>query len=66
MVKLTGLVEKLDIAVEEVCGSSSNLMFRVITHCFIYLFIYLFILGPHLQHMDVPGLGAKLELHLPA
>ena len=30
-----------------------------------YLFIYLFI-GPHLQHMEVPRLGVKSELQLPA
>ena len=27
----------------------------------IYLFIY-FVLGPHLQHMEVPGLGIESEL----
>ena len=29
----------------------------------IYLFIYLF-LGPHLRHIEVPGLGAESELDL--
>ena len=32
----------------------------------VLLFIYLFILGLHLRHMDVPPLGVKLELQLPA
>ena len=34
-----------------------------------YLFIYLFIcvfLGLHSRHMEIPRLGVKLELHLPA
>ena len=29
-----------------------------------YLFIYFFFLWPYLCHMEVPGLGVKLELHL--
>ena len=33
---------------------------------FFYLFIYLVFLGPHPRHMEVPGLGVKLELQLPA
>ena len=37
---------------------------------FIYLFIFCFallcFLGPHLHHMEVPGLGIKLELQPPA
>ena len=33
---------------------------------FIYLFIYLCFLGPHLRHMEVPRLGAESELQLPA
>ena len=28
--------------------------------------IFFFLLGPHFQHMEVPGLGVKLELQLPA
>ena len=28
------------------------------------LFIYLFILGPHLRHMEIPRLGVKSELLL--
>ena len=28
--------------------------------------ICIFFLGPHLQHMEVPRLGVKLELQLPA
>ena len=32
---------------------------------FIYLFIFCF-LGPYLQYMEVPRLGVKLELQLPA
>ena len=32
-------------------------------HLFIYLFIFL---GLHLQHMEVPRLGVKSELKLPA
>ena len=27
---------------------------------------FFFFLGPHLQHMEVPRLGVKLELQLPA
>ena len=30
------------------------------------LFLLFFFLGPHLQHMEVPGLGAESELQLPA
>jgi len=30
------------------------------------LFFFFSFLGPHLQHMEVPGLGVKLELQLPA
>ena len=33
---------------------------------FIYLFIIFFFLGPHLWHMEVPRLGVKSELQLPA
>ena len=29
-------------------------------------FFFLFFLGPHLQHTEVPRLGVELELHLPA
>ena len=32
---------------------------------FIYLFIFCF-LGPHLQYMEVPSLGVKSKLQLPA
>ena len=33
----------------------------------IYVFPFLFcFLGPHLWHMDIPRLGVKLELELPA
>ena len=31
---------------------------------FVCLFVCFFFLGPHLQHMDVPRLGVKLELYL--
>ena len=27
---------------------------------------FFFFLGPHLQHMEIPGLGIELELQLPA
>ena len=33
---------------------------------FIYLCVYLFILGLYVQHMEVPRPGVKLELQLPA
>ena len=35
---------------------------------YLYLFIvfFLFFLGPHLWHMEVPGLGVPLELQLQA
>ena len=29
-----------------------------------FSFFFLFFLGPHLQLMEIPGLGAELELHL--
>ena len=32
----------------------------------LFLFLFFFFLGPHLQHMEVPRLGAKSELQLPA
>jgi len=31
-----------------------------------YVCMYLFILGPHLQHMEVPRRGVESELQLPA
>ena len=31
-----------------------------------YFFFFLVFLGPHPQHMEVPSLGVKLELRLPA
>ena len=31
----------------------------------LFLFVFIF-LGPHLWHMEVPRLGVKLELQLPA
>ena len=34
--------------------------------CFLSFFFFFFFLGPHLQHMEVPRLGAKSELQLPA
>ena len=41
-----------------------------IKHCNIFtttpFFNFFFFLGPHLQHMEVPRLGAELELQLPA
>ena len=33
---------------------------------FFFLFSLFCFLGPHLQHMEVPRLGVKLELQLPA
>ena len=33
---------------------------------FVYLFIYLFLKAAHLWHMEVPRLGVKSELWLPA
>ena len=32
---------------------------------FLSIFFVIFFLGPHPQHMEVPRLGVKLELHLP-
>ena len=32
----------------------------------IQLFLCVYFLGPHLQHMEVPRLGAEMELQLPA
>ena len=29
-------------------------------------FVFSFFLWPHLQHIEVPGLGVEVELHLPA
>ena len=33
---------------------------------FFFFFFFLVFLEPHLRHMEVPGLGVKLELQLPA
>ena len=46
----------------------SSLCYKARLHCrsiFIFIFIFCF-LGLHLQHMDVPKLGVKSELQLPA
>ena len=41
--------------------------FSPVAYLFMYLCIYLFwFLGPHPWHMEVPSLGVKLELQLPA
>ena len=38
---------------------------RELTAKFLYpLFVFFFFLEPHLQHMEVPRLRVKLELHL--
>ena len=34
--------------------------------CTTLLFFFFYFLGPHLWHMEVPGLGVELELQLPA
>ena len=34
--------------------------------CLYFLFFILFFLGPHLQHMEVPGPGVESKLQLPA
>ena len=45
-------------------GYRAELPFKIL---FIYLFVCLFsFLGPHLQHVEVPGVGIKLEPQLPA
>ena len=38
-------------------------LFNCLSHIFLLFF---FFLGPHLWHMEVPRLGVKLELQLPA
>ena len=45
-----------------------NLTYLCSIHIFLlfYLFLFLFFLGLYLQHMEVPRLGFKLELQLPA
>ena len=35
-------------------------------YLFIYLFVCFYLLGTHLQHVEVPRLGAESELQLPA
>ena len=41
---------------------------KLAQHCksTILFFTYFFFLWPHTRHMEVPGLGVKLELQLPA
>ena len=40
---------------------------KCVASFYFILFIYFsFFLRPHLQHMEVPGLGVEVELHLPA
>ena len=33
---------------------------------FLFCFVFLFFLGLHLKHIEVPWLGVKMELQLPA
>ena len=46
--------------------SLEKCLFRFSIHFLCFHFILFCFLGPHSQHMDVPRLGVKLELHLPA
>ena len=34
--------------------------------CFVFIFVFFAFLGLHPRHMEVPGLGVKSELRLPA
>ena len=43
-----------------------KLSIKFILFYFTILFYFICFLGPHLQHMEVPRLGAELELQLPA
>ena len=42
-----------------------NIYMYVCVCVYVYIYIYCF-LGAHLWHMEVPRLGVKLELQLPA
>ena len=41
-----------------------NILFIYFMYLYLLHFIFLF-LGSHLWHMEIPGLGVKLELQLP-
>ena len=43
-----------------------KLRFFILIFILILIFCVFFFLGPHLQHVEVPRLGVKLELQLPA
>ena len=44
--------------------SISVLIFFPLYFFLFFCFVLFFFLGPHLQHMEVPGIGVKLELQL--
>ena len=41
-------------------------MYNEIVFCFACLFIYIFFLGPHLWHMEIPRVGVESNLQLPS
>ena len=48
------------------CKISHNVRYKSQGILFFFFFLFpIFFLGPHLQHLEVPGLGVKLELQLP-
>ena len=52
---------------EELAGSVClALLVDFVFWVFLFVCLVLFFLGPHPQHMEVPRLGVKLELQLPA
>ena len=44
----------------------SSLENRELCFGFVFVFVFVLLLGPHLQHMEVPRLGVESELQLPA
>ena len=59
------VLAQIGLGAQQNCGISLN---YVLLLCFTYLLTYLlcFFLGPHLWHVEVPRLGVKAELQLPA
>ena len=42
-----------------------SVLFSFVSLSFRFFFFLFFFLGPHLRHIDVPGLGVESELQLP-
>ena len=47
-------------------GGSKKILLRCISKSVLQFFFFFSFLGPHLRHMEVPGLGVESELQLPA